>query len=386
LRLVSRLIVGGPAHNVCLLTAKADRRKFTTWLAYGHSADGERTNVELAHEMGIEPICIGALQRRPGPKDLRALLSIRELVRDIRPHLVHTHTAKAGGIGRVAGFLNGIGGGRPRPRLVHTFHGHVFDGYFGPWASRAIVLAERGLARLSDAIVVVSESVKREITEKYQVAPEAKVHVIPLGFEFGWTTRLAENRGWLRARFAIPERAFVIGCIGRLTEVKNIPMALDGFRRFVRADDCGRRRDARLVIFGDGALRAALEEHSHRMGIASQVHFAGWELDRAKLYSDLDVVCLTSLNEGTPVALIEAIAAGVPVISTDVGGVCDVVVPGVDGELIPSGSAEALAAALARAPSRDGLFGCRRSAVRSRFSVERLVSDTASLYQRVLEN
>jgi glycosyltransferase involved in cell wall biosynthesis len=158
-------------------------------------------------------------------------------------------------------------------------------------------------------------------------------------------------------------------------------MALDGFRRFL----CDGHRDARLVLFGDGALRGALEEQAQRMGIASQIHFAGWEMDRARIYSDLDAVCLTSFNEGTPVALIEAMAAGIPVVATDVGGVRDVVIHGIDGELIPSGDAEAFAAALGRVPSRVGLCDSRRNAVRCAFSVQRLVRDTANLYQRVLE-
>jgi glycosyltransferase involved in cell wall biosynthesis len=382
LRLVSRLIVGGPAHNVCLLTANLERRKFTSWLAYGRTANGERTNLELARQMGIEPICIEALQRRPGLEDFRALLAIRRLLRDIRPHLLHTHTAKAGSIGRIAGLLSGLGSGG-RPRLVHTFHGHVFDGYFGPYASRSIVMAERVLARLSDAIVVVSESVKRDLTGKYHVAPPEKVHVIPLGFEFGWTDRIAASRGWLRARFGIRRACPVIGSVGRLTEVKNLPMALEGFRRFL----CGGRRDARLVLFGDGALRGSLEQQAQHMGIASQIHFAGWEMDRARIYSDLDVVCLTSFNEGTPVALIEAMAAGIPVVATDVGGVRDVVSDGIDGELVRSGDAEAFAEALGRVASRVGsLRESRRSSVRCAFSVQRLVRDTANLYQRVLEN
>ena len=381
LRVISRLIVGGPAHNVCLLTANLEPRKFTSWLAYGRSADGERTNVELAHEMGIEPICIDTLRRRPGVVDLRALIAMRRLMRDIRPHLLHTHTAKAGSIGRIAALLSGLPN-RSRPRLVHTFHGHVFDGYFGAAASRAIVMAERGLARISDAIVVVSDSVKREITETYHVAPPEKVHVIPLGFEFGWVSEMQRHRGWLRGKFAIPADALVIGNIGRLTEVKNHRMALEGFRRYLDSENA----NARMVFFGDGSLRSTLEAHAIRLGIASQVHFAGWELERARIHCDLDIVSLTSLNEGTPVALIEGLAAGIPVVATDVGGVRDVVIHGIDGELIPTDDAVAMAAALSRVSRREGLADSRRDAIRDAFSVARLVNDTSNLYQRVLGN
>ncbi len=330
--------------------------------------------------MGIEPICIDALRRRPGLADLSALLAVRRLLLEVRPHLLHTHTAKAGGIGRIAGWLSGPRLGW-RPRLIHTFHGHVFNGYFGSSASRAIVIAERQLARLSDAIVVVSESVKRDIVEKYRVAPANKVHVIPLGFDFGWTRRVADHRGWLRARFAIPRDCRVIGSVGRLTEVKNLPMLLDGFGRFSRG--C----EAHLVLIGDGALRGSLEQTANRIGIGARIHFAGWEMDRARIYSDLDAVCLTSLNEGTPVALIEAIAARVPVVATDVGGVRDVVIDGIDGELVSSGNVEAFAAALARVAAHDGaVCDSRCREVRALYSVDRLVRDTTNLYQRVLEN
>ncbi len=381
LRLVSRLIVGGPAHNVCLLTANLERRDFTSWLACGRSASDERPNVEFARAMGIEPICIETLQRRPGMIDVRALLEIRRLLVEIRPHLLHTHTAKAGGLGRIAGMFGGLRR-KWRPRLVHTFHGHVFDGYFGPYTSRAIVMAERSLARLSDAIVVVSAGVKRDLTEKYRIARPEKVHIIPLGFDFEWTARLSSNRGWLRAKLGIPSACAIIGSVGRFTEVKHLAMAQEGFRKFLHDS----RSDAHLVLFGDGALRTALEHQARQMGIAARIHFAGWEMDRARIYSDLNLVCLSSLNEGTPVALIEAMAAGLPVVATDVGGVRDVVIDGLDGELVPSGNVEAFAAALARVASRCGLPEARRRAVRHEFSVPRLVRDTTNLYQQVLDS
>jgi glycosyltransferase involved in cell wall biosynthesis len=381
LRLISRLVVGGPAHHVCLLTARLEPCLFSSWLAHGQSAHGERSNLELAHQFGIEPISIAALKRQPGLADFRALLQIRRLLHDIRPHLIHTHTAKAGGLGRLAGLLGRPFGG-DRPRLIHTFHGHVFNGYFGRYASRAAVIAERRLAHLSDAIVVVSERVKREITDKYRVAPPAKVHVVPLGFDFGWTGRIERQRGWLRARFGIPAGSPIIGNVGRLTEVKNLPLMLEGFRRFALGSD----REAHLVLFGDGTMRTALEAQAQRAGIAQQVHFAGWELDRARIYSDLDAVCLTSINEGTPVALIEAIAAGVPVVATDVGGVRDVVADGIDGEVIPSHDVDALVAAVRRIASRGPICESRRDSLRRAFSVERMVRDITTLYQQVLKD
>ncbi len=381
LRLASRLVVSGSAHNVCLLSANLDSHRFKTWLACGRPGEGERSYVELARSMGVEPIYLETMQRKIGFSDFGALLAVRKLLREVRPQLVHTHTAKAGAIGRAAVRLTQLPDGI-RPLVVHTFHGHVFHGHFGAGASRVVAAMERNLARITDVIIAVSDGIKRELTETYRIAPPEKVRVIRLGFDFDWTSRLDPNRGWLRARFGIPEDSVIVGIVGRMAPIKNYALALHAFHRFVCLGNTG----ARLVLFGDGALRPALEAQARDLGIVNQVHFAGWELDRAKIYSDLNLTALTSLNEGTPVALIESLAAGIPVVATRVGGVPDVVVHGPDGELTESGDVTAFAQALARVSRHGRVTDRRRDQVRCAFSVERLVRDTESLYEEVLES
>jgi len=379
LRMVSRLVVGGPAHNVCQLSAGLNEENFSTWLVHGRAEPGERSFPELAIGLGIEPMCINSLRRKLGCKDISALLAIRRLMHQIKPHIVHTHTAKAGAIGRIAARAfraRGI----YRPCVVHTFHGHVFEGYFSRRMSSAVVLVERALASMTDAIVAVSQSVKRDIVDIYGIAPERKVHVIPLGFDFDWIPSLRSHRGWLRQELGVSKDTLIVGTVGRLVPIKNHHLTLDGFRRLLETHD-----DARLVFFGDGELRAGLETRARELGIYHKVCFAGWELDLAKLYADLNITCLASRSEGTPVALIESLAAGIPVVATAVGGVPDVVSDASLGELVHPDDAEGLAHALSRVAAQEAHIDPRQSeAVRSKYSVQRLTSDTAALYREIL--
>jgi glycosyltransferase involved in cell wall biosynthesis len=380
LRLISRLVIGGPAHNVCHLSAGLSASNFTTWLVHGRPAGGERSFVELANTLGIKPIYLDSMRRKPGGRDVAALFAISGLIRQIRPHIVHTHTAKAGLLGRIGAQLH-RSRGNWRPCLVHTFHGHVFDGYFGGFASRAVVASERMLARVTDAIIAVSESVRREIVDVYQIAPSHKVRVIPLGFDFSWVNRLDENRGWLRQRLGVGRDTILVGCVGRLVDIKNHDLCLRAFQRATQST-CWK---AKLILFGDGELRNHLQALARDLGIAENIHFHGWEIDQAKIYSDLDLTCLTSRNEGTPVALIESLAAGVPVVATAVGGVCDVVCHSRDGELTSSGDMEDVAAALLHV-ARHGLRidSSRSKCICARYSVKRLVLETVELYNELL--
>jgi glycosyltransferase involved in cell wall biosynthesis len=380
LRLISRLVVGGPAHNVCQLAASLREEGFETWLAHGVAAAGERPFAELARGLKIEPICVNSLRRRPSYRDVGAFFEVRSLLNRIQPEIVHTHTAKAGLIGRIAARCFASRAGR-RPAIVHTFHGHVFDGYFGRRMSAAVVSLERALAYISDAIIVVSESVKSEIVNIYGIASADKVYVIPLGFDFDWLAALDDNRGCLRQRLGVGRDVLLIGMVGRLVPIKNHELAFNAFSEFLAIH----HRDARLVLFGDGELRSILEARASALGIADKVVFVGWELDRARIYSDLDITCLTSLNEGTPVALIESLAAGVPVVATAVGGVPDVVNESTDGILVSAGDSYGIAEAIFKLCSRDDRVQRRRvDAICDKYSVKRLTSDTANLYREML--
>jgi len=268
-------------------------------------------------------------------------------------------------------------------RSVHcALHGHVFQGYFSSPANSAFIAIERGLARLNDIIITVSPRIRQELVERYGIAPADKIRVVPPGLDFGWVEDLKRRRGWLRALLGVNQSTPIFGMVGRLTKIKNVPMVLQAFARFLQT----KAVEARLVIIGDGEMRSELESLARVLGIARRVTFCGWMLERADIFSDLDVTCLTSFNEGLPISLIESLAAAVPVIATDVGGVSDVVEPATDGELVNSGECERFAAALVKVAQRRRMVSCERSAaVRERYSTARMAANIERIYKELLE-
>jgi glycosyltransferase involved in cell wall biosynthesis len=324
LRLIARLNTGGPAIHSILLTQGLNGGRFTSRLITGTVSAGEGDMGYFAESRGVFPIVIPDLGREISLfKDLRALWRIYRIFCAEKPDIIHTHTAKAGSLGRLAGVLYNLIvlclGHSRRAKLVHTFHGHVFHGYFSPWKSRLMVLVERLLALLSHRIVAVSETVKVDLVEVYKICRGEKVRVIPIGLDLSWVDDLVEHQGALREEFHIPPHALTVGIIGRLTPIKN-------HRFFFTAARSFQRDDLRFVAVGDGELRGDLQQMVRGLGLEGRVVFTGWQKEPAKIYADLDVVCLTSLNEGTPVSLIEAMAAGRPFVATDVGGVRDLMV------------------------------------------------------------
>ena len=396
LRIIARLNTGGPAIHTILLTRELNGDHFSSQLVTGVVGPDEGDMSFYAEQMSVTPIVIPELQRNPKPlDDLRALMKICQLIFATRPDVIHTHTAKAGAVGRVAGLIYNLCArltGRPRAVVCHTFHGHLFHGYFPRWISALLILGERVLARVSDRIITVSEQLKHELTRVYRICPEEKCTVVPLGLDFRWVSQLEARRGTLRSEVGLPSRDLAIGIIGRLTAIKNHELFLQVAR------DC-QIPGARFFIIGDGERRAALRELAERLGLNGRVVFTGWQRDLAKVYSDLDIVCLTSLNEGTPLVLIEAMAAGLPVVATKVGGVRDLMAG--SGNLTPDGM-EIFSNGIVVPPNRPDLFrigleflasrpdvrqemsASGQSFVRERFSVERLVSETTSLYLNLL--
>jgi len=381
-RIIARLGVGGSERYVCSLAANLNPEKFRSWLICGRVGGDERQCSEFIDEAGIEPIYVDQLRRGLGPHDVSAAMRIRRLLGEIKPQIVETHTAKAGALGRTTAYLHGMMQ-HERPRIVHTFHGHVFNGYFRKPVTRAFVLIERQLARLTDMIVTVSPSVRRELVEEYRIADADKVRVVSLGLDFNWLDDLAAHRGWLRAKLAANDSTVIFGTIGRLAKVKNTELVIRAFARVVREE----RLDARLVIIGDGELVGALRALARDLSVDHLVLFCGWVLDRARIFSDLDVTCLSSFNEGSPVCLIESLAAGIPVVATEVGGVADVVCGRTDGELVESNNESAFAAAMSRmARAKRRIAAERRATVRAGYSVSRLVHNVESLYDELLAN
>lgn len=379
LRLFSRLNVGGPAVHVLLLSAGLGPRGYRTELVVGREAETEGNMQHLAAELGVAPRLLPGLGREIHPlRDLAVLLQVRRLIRDFRPHVVHTHTAKAGVLGRLAARWCRV------PVVVHTFHGHVLRGYFGPVKSALFRGLERYLAKLTDVLIAVSERVAQNLVS-LGVAPRERFRVLPLGLHLGPLTG-ALPRGALRREAGFPDSAPLVGVVGRLVQIKDLPV-------FLRAAEIARKSlpDLCFSLVGDGQERSLLEGEAVRLGLKpGALHFHGWHTDLPAVYGDLDLVVNCSLNEGTPVALIEAMAAGRPVIATCVGGTPDLLEEGRFGRLVPPGDPAALAAAIldvlgggaARARERAR---AARTHVLAHYSAERLVDDMDALYRELLQ-
>ena len=381
LRVIARLNVGGPALHVSYLTRELDKIGYETTLVAGSIGGAEGSMEYIAEELGIRPVYLPALQREISPfQDLVAARQLLTLIRRLRPDILHTHTAKAGAGGRLAARL----AGPVRPRVVvHTFHGHVLRGYFGSAKTEAFRKIEQGLARSSDALIAVSPEVRDDLVA-LGVAPAEKITVIRLGLDLD--QRLATAPGAaeeLRREIGVPEGRFLVSWLGRMTEIKRVD---DLLRAFVSLRDAG--GDADLLLVGDGPLRSNLEGLAVDLGIQDHCHFIGFRSDVGAIYAASDAIALTSANEGTPVSVIEAQAAGKPVVSTDVGGVRDIVTDGVSGFVVPPGDVDALAdrlRALADDPALRVRLGEAGRSARERYSVPRLVRDVDALYHDLLE-
>jgi glycosyltransferase involved in cell wall biosynthesis len=333
MRIIARLNVGGPALHVVLLTAALNDACFESVLVTGMVGPDEGDMTYAATQRGVTPLIIPALGREISPlADLHSLARLIGLMRRYRPHVVHTHTAKAGFLGRLAARLSGV------PVVVHTFHGHVFHGYFGKFKSGLYIALERLAARLSDRIITLSDGLRDELVG-YRIAPTERFEVVPLGLDLGQLT--STSLGEWRRELGVAHDAPLVGIVGRLVPVKNHALFLQMAAR-VRA----RLPEARFVIVGDGELRADLEALAEALGLAEAVVFAGWQQDLAPIYADLDALVIASRNEGTPVSVIEAMAARVPVVATRVGGLPDLLCGGRFGALVAPDDAEAMVEAV----------------------------------------
>lgn len=371
--------LGGPAYHVSLLTLGLDAERYRTQLLHGAVGPGEASLEELINRPGVQAERLPSLGPAIDPRrDLRVLVALVRMIRRSRPHVIHTHTAKAGLLGRVAAVL-ALG---RRPVVVHTYHGHVLRGYFGPSASELYRRVEQALGKVSDALVCVSLANRDELVE-LRVAPAGKFRVIPLGLELDDFLAL-ESQPAARSRLELPiERDDVVATfVGRLVPVKRVEMLLHAIA-LARAGDTR----IKLLVVGDGEMRAGLTALSRNLGLDGAVHFLGYRRDLVDIAAATDVAVLTSVTEGTPVSLIQAAAAARPVVSTAVGGVGEVVPEGA-GILVEDGDVNGFAEALVRfASDREERWEAGRQGrehVRVRFDSRRLVVDIEDLYDSLL--
>lgn len=383
-RVIARLNVGGPAIQAITLTNRLTPLGYRTVLVRGREGPDEGDMDYLAERLGVAPILAPSLARNPGWRDIPALVSLIRLIARERPDIVHTHAAKAGTLGRLAALIAGLGRGR-RPTLIHTFHGHSLTGYFSPRTAAVYRRIEQWLARHTDVLIAVSDEVRDELV-RLRVADSARFAVVPLGFDLTPfevdEEERARRRDRLRRELGIPRDEQLVTLIARLVPIKRV----DRFLRVAR-DLAGRRRQIHFLVVGDGELRDQLQASPEATELDGRLTWAGFRRDIPDVCFASDAVVLTSDNEGTPVSLIEAQAAGTPVVGTRVGGVASVVRSGGGGLVVDRvderGMADAISGVL-----DDGTAATRAAAacsgVARDFSLDALVDRVDGLYRGLL--
>jgi glycosyltransferase involved in cell wall biosynthesis len=383
-RIIARLNIGGPAIQAITLSKCLEPLGYRTTLVRGREEPEEGNMDYLADDVGVRPVFVPSLGRNPGWHDLRALLALIATIRRERPHIVHTHAAKGGTLGRLAALAAGTGR-RQRPILVHTYHGHSLTGYFSPRSAAIYRHIEQQLARRTDRLIAVSDEVRDELVE-IGVAPADHFEVVPLGFDLGpFEVAPADRdrrRERLRGELDIAPDDQLVTLIGRLVPIKRV----DRFLRVARSL-AAQRPGLHFLVVGDGELREQLQASPEALELDGRLTWAGFRRDIPDVCFASDAVVLTSDNEGTPVSLIEARAAGTPVVATRVGGVASVVRHRAGGLVVDPNDERAMAAAVARMlddPTAGELARAASHEVVRTFSLDALVERVDTLYRQLL--
>jgi glycosyltransferase involved in cell wall biosynthesis len=390
LRILNRLIIGGPSKNAVYLS-RYMQPDFDTLLVIGGKEDHEQDADFLATANNIDPTCIPEMKRPISPyNDWAAYNKLKKLIKEFKPDIVHTHAAKSGALGRLAAKHSNV------PVIVHTFHGHIFHSYFNSVKTNFFIRTERYLAGLSDAIVAISDVQKKELSGDFKIATADKFRVIPLGLDLdNFIINQEEKRSKFRKEFEIDDDIVAIGIIGRLVPIKNHSLFLKGLKYVL--DNTTVKLKA--FIIGDGESRTAIEQMANDLGIkytrqtdATHPHplvFTSWRTDIDTIFAGLDIIALTSLNEGTPVSLIEAQAAGKPIVSTRVGGIADVVLENKTALLSEITDEKTFSNNLLQLVNdpelRKKFSNDGKDHVVSKFSYHRLVNDMSGLYHDLLD-
>lgn len=388
LRIINRLNIGGPTFNAAYLTRYL-APEFETILLAGQKDDSEGSSQYILDELGIQPRYITDMKREISiSHDRKAYAEIDKIIKNFKPDIVHTHAAKSGTLGRLAAWRNNV------PVIVHTFHGHVFHSYFSPLKTKIFIGIERFLASRSSAIIAISEKQKYELGTVYKITNPDKIKVVPLGFDL---TKFSENQEAKRIRFRekynVDADTITVGIIGRLVPVKNHTIFIYAWKNLLKQTN----KKIHGFIVGDGEDFKKITELCDREGIlyntvsrnipGATLTFTSWITDIDRVNAGVDIIALTSDNEGTPVSLIEAMAAGKPVVSTDTGGISDVVLEGKTGLLSLPGDIESFTANLVKLVEDSGLrnrFALEGPAQAMRFGYMRLVDEMRNLYHELL--
>lgn len=388
LRIINRLNLGGPTFNAAYLS-KFLAPEFETLLVSGMKADSEESSEFIVKNLGLNPVYIPEMYRELNPfRDYKSYFKIRKLIREFKPDIVHTHAAKAGAVGRLAAAHEGV------PVIIHTFHGHIFHSYFGPAKTRVFLEIERYLAKRTTKIVTLSEIQKHELSEVYKVAPPERFEIVPLGFDLEkFETGQEEKRRKFRQAYNIDSDEIAIGIVGRLVPVKNHTLFLKALSIVAGKTN----KKVRAFIIGDGDERGNIESIAKELGLQfnnedlqqkNLLTFTSWIKDIDVSNAGMDIIALTSNNEGTPVSLIEAQASGKPIVSTSIGGIEDIVIPNRTAFLSPINDEKTLADNLLKLVEDDMLrqsFSVSGADfVRNKFSYQRLCADMAGLYNSLL--
>lgn len=387
LRIINRLNLGGPTYNAAYLS-KYMAPEYDTLLVSGMKDDSEESSEYIVGDLGLKPVYMPEMYRELNPfKDYKSYYRLRKLIDEYKPDVVHTHAAKAGAVGRLAAIHSGV------KAIVHTFHGHVFHSYFNPVKTRMFIEIERYLAKRTTAIVTLSHIQKSELVDTYKIAPADKFHIIPLGFDLRrFEEGKEEKRRRFRALYNIADHEIAIGIVGRLAPVKNHSLFINAIKLVAEKTT----QKLRVFIIGDGEERPKLEALAQSLNLpfttnrnqVSLITFTSWIKDIDVSNAGMDIIVLTSDNEGTPVSLIEAQASGKPIVSTNVGGIENVVLAGKTALLSPRGNVEQLSHNLLALTEDAGLrnkmaeMGCAH--VKEKYSYMRLCSDMVQLYNQLL--
>jgi glycosyltransferase involved in cell wall biosynthesis len=387
LRIINRFNLGGPTYNAAYLTRYLPS-DFETLLVGGMKDESEGSSMHIVNQLGLEPVILNEMRREVNPaQDRLAFEKIKQLIRSFKPDIVHTHASKPGALGRLAAAQLGV------KVVIHTFHGHSFHSYFNPLTTSFYRGIERYLASKSNCIIALSEKQKHELVNVHKICPPEKVRIVPLGFDLNrFQEEIAGKRERFRKEYQLEPDEIAIGIIGRLVPVKNH----DLFLRAMSILKHRSRKKIRAFVVGDGEERAHLMEMCKQLGLDTEktsgdrcrVTFTSWIKDIDYVNAGVDIVCLTSKNEGTPVSLIEAQAANKPIVTTRVGGIENIVISGKTALLSETNNHVTLANNLLRLIEDDELrreFGSEGwEFVRQKFHYERLAKDTADLYYELL--